>query len=104
MKWRFAVKFLVVFAVLTVLWAGSDFGIHYRTAVLAVVQVLSPAVNGWMLEHDQRDAIAASVTLGTVLYFASNVIFLLVYPLIMDRPNAIKDTLGVFSGLIVVVM
>jgi hypothetical protein len=147
MKWRFAVKFLVAFAVLTVLWAGSDFGIHYRTAVLAVVQVLSPAVNGWMLEHDQRDAIAAivfrsgtrvlpmqlqlpalamgllpfvslvvatpgqsvrriaaSVALGSALYFASNVIFLLVYPLIMDRPNAIKDTLGVFSGLIVVVM
>lgn len=147
MKWRFAVKFLVVFAVLTVLWAGSNFGSHYRAAVLAVVQFLSPAVNGWMLEHDQREAIAdvvfrsgsrelpmqlqlpalamgllpfvslvvatpgqsvrraaASVSLGSVLYFASNVILLLVYPLIMDRPNTIKDTLGVFSGLIVVVM
>ena len=147
MKWRFAVKFLISFAVLTVLWAGSDFGIHYRTAVLAVVQFLSPAVNGWILEHDQRGAIAdivfrsgtralpmqlqlpalamgllpfaslvvatpgqsvrrtaASVTLGSVLYFASDVILVLVYPLIMDRPNAIKDTLGVFSGLIVVVV
>jgi len=147
MKWRFAVKFLVAFAVLTVLWAGSDFGSCYRTAVLAVVQFLSPAVNGWMLEHDQPEAIAdivfrsgtralpmqlqlpalamgllpfvslvvatpgqsvrrtaASVAVGSVLYFASNVIFVLVYPLIMDRPNAIKDTLGVFSGLIVIVM
>ena len=147
MKWRFAVKFLVTFAALTALWAGSEFGIHYRTAVLAVVQVLSPGVNGWMLEHDQRDAvaaivfrsgtralpmqlelpalamgllpfvslvvatpgqsvrrIAASVVVGSLLYFASSVIFLLVYPFIMDRPNAIKDTLGVFSGLIVIVM
>jgi hypothetical protein len=147
MKWRFAAKFLVAFAVLTVLWAGSDFGSHYRTAVLAVVQVLSPAINGWVLEHDQPEAIAAivfrsgrrtlpmqlqlpalamgllpfvslvvatpgqsvrrtatSVALGSVLYFVSNVLLVLVYPLIMDRPNAIKDTLGVFSGLIVVVM
>lgn len=147
MKWRFAAKFLVAFAVLTVLWAGSDFGSHYRTVVLAVVQFLSPAVNGWILEHDQRGAIAdivfrsgprelpmqvqvaalamgllpfvslvvatpgqsvkrttASVIVGSMLYCASNVLFLLVYPLIMDRPNALKDTLGVFSGLIVIVM
>jgi hypothetical protein len=38
--------------------------------------------------------------LGVVLYFLLDVAVVLAYPVIMDRPNAIKDTLGVFTGLV----
>ena len=147
MKWRFAGKFLISFAILIVLWARSDFGTHYRTAALAAVHALSPVVNGWQLEHDQPGAIAdilfrsgnrelpmllqlpalsmglvpfvslvlatpgqgvkraaLNVVLGSGLYFLVHVIVLLAYPLIMDRPNAVKDTLGVFTGLMAFVV
>jgi hypothetical protein len=147
MKWRFAATFLVSFAVLIVLWARTDFGGHYRSAALAVVQVLSPLVNGWQLEHDQPGAsadivfrfgnselpmllqlpalsmglvpfvslvvatpgqgakrVAVNVVLGSVLYFLIHVAVILAYPLIMDRPNAVKDTLGVFTGLMAFVV
>lgn len=147
MKWRFAGKFLLCFAILMVLWGRSDFGSHYRTAALAVVQCLSPLVNGWQLEHDRPGAIADIVfrsgngelpmllqlpalsmglvpfislvvatpgqsmkrialnaMLGSVLYFLVHVIVLLAYPAIMDRPNTVKDTLGVFTGLLAFVV
>jgi hypothetical protein len=147
MKWRFAAKFLVSFAVLMVLWGRTDFGDHYRTAALAVVQFFSPFVNGWQLEHDQPGAIAdivfrsgnselpmllqlpalsmglvpfvslivatpgqrvrrivTNVVLGCVLYFLIHVIVVLAYPAIMDRPNKVKDTLGVFTGLMAFVV
>lgn len=147
MKWRFAGKFLLSFAVLMVLWARIDLGSYYRTAALAVVQFLSPLVNGWRLEYDQPGAIAAivfrsgnlelpmllqlpalsmglvpfvslvvatpgqsakrmaiNVAGGSVLYFLIHVIVILSYPLIMDRPNALKDTLGVFTGLMAFVV
>ena len=147
MKWRFAGKFLLSFAVLMVLWARVDFGDYYRGAVLAVVQFLSPLVNGWQLEHDRPGDIAdivfhsgssalpmllqlpalsmglvpflslvvatpgqggkrltINVALGSVLYFLVHVIVVLAYPLIMDRPNAVKDTLGVFTGLMAFVV
>lgn len=147
MKWRFAVKFLVSFAILIVLWARLDFGDHYRSAVVAAVQLLSPGVNGWHLEHDQPGAsadivfrsgnrelpmllqlpalsmglvpflslvvatpgqgakrLAVNVVLGSILYFLVHVVVLLVYPLIMDRPNTVKDTLGVFTGLMAFVV
>lgn len=38
--------------------------------------------------------------LGAVLFFFIHVLIILVYPMIMDRPNAVKDTIGVFSGLV----
>ncbi len=41
---------------------------------------------------------------GAVLYFLLDVVVVLAYPLIMDRPNVVKDTLGVFSGLMVFVV
>lgn len=147
MKWRFAGKFLLSFAVLIVLWARIDFGTYYRSAALAVVQFFSPLVNGWQLEHDQPGAVAdivfrsgnselpmllqlpalsmglvpfvslvvatpgqgakrmaVNVALGSVLYFLIHVIVILAYPLIMDRPNTIKDTLGVFTGLMAFVV
>ena len=147
MKWRFAAKFLVVFAVLMTLWERSDFGDRYRTAVLAVVQVVSPVVNGWHLEHDRRGDIADIVfrsghselpmllqlpalsmglvpfmslilatpgqgrkrlaincVLGSLLYFLVHVLVVLAYPVIMDRPNTVKDTLGVFTGLMAFVV
>jgi len=37
---------------------------------------------------------------GAILYFLLDVAVVLAYPLIMDRPNMVKDTLGVFTGLI----
>jgi hypothetical protein len=147
MKWRFAGKFLISFAILMVLWAQSDFGTLYRSAALAVVGFLSPLVNGWQLEYDQPGAIAAvlfrsgrselpmllqlpalsmglvpfvslilatpgqgakrtaiNVVLGSCLYFLVHVIVVLAYPLIMDRPNTVKDTLGVFTGLMAFVV
>ena len=147
MKWRFAAKFLLSFAVLMVLWARTDFGGHYRSAALTVVQFISPLVNGWRLEHDQAGTIAdvvfrsgtselpmllqlqalsmglvpfvslvvatprqgvqrtaRNVALGSVLYFLVHVMVLLAYPLIMDRPNTVKDTLGVFTGLMAFVV
>jgi len=147
MKWRFAVKFLISFAILIVLWARLDFGDRYRSAALAVVQILSPWVNGWELQHDQPGAHAdivfrsgnaelpmllqlpalsmglvpflslvvatpgqgkkrmvVNVVLGSILYFVVHVVVLLVYPLIMDRPNTVKDTLGVFTGLMAFVV
>ena len=47
-------------------------------------------------------AIRAAV--GAVLYFLLDVAVLLAYPVIMDRPNVVKDTLGVFTGLLVFVV
>ena len=38
--------------------------------------------------------------LGVVLYFLVDVAVVLAYPLIMDRPNMLKDTMGVFTGLL----
>jgi len=52
---------------------------------------------GW-----KRGAVIA--IFGSVLFFLVHVIIVLVYPLIMDRPNVIKDTLGVFSGLVAFVV
>lgn len=42
--------------------------------------------------------------IGAVLYFLLDVVVVLAYPFIMDRPNAIKDTAGVFSGLMAFVV
>jgi hypothetical protein len=53
MKWRFAGKFLLSFAVLVTLWWAVDFAQLYRSAVLSTVQVLSPAVDGWWLDYDR---------------------------------------------------
>ncbi|MFQ5667002.1 MAG: hypothetical protein ACE5I7_11290 [Candidatus Binatia bacterium] len=48
--------------------------------------------------------IARNVVLGVVLYFAVHVAVVLTYPFIMNRPNALKDTLGVFTGLMAFVV
>jgi hypothetical protein len=147
MKWRFAAKFLLSFAILMVLWARTDFGTHYRHAALVVVHFLSPFVNGWQLEYDQPGAVAdiffrsgnselpmllqlpalsmglvpfvslvvatpgqglkrlaLNVVLGSVLYFLVDAIVILAYPLIMVHPNSVKDTLGVFTGLMAFVV
>jgi hypothetical protein len=142
MKWRFAGRFLLSFAVLISAWGAADFGTHYRTAVLAVVQVLSPFVTGWFLDY-RTEAVFRSGTQemrmllqlpalsmglvpfvslviatprqgvrrmllnaggGSILFFLVHVAVVLVYPFIMDRPNAVKDTLGVFTGLMAFVV
>jgi hypothetical protein len=143
MKWRFAGKFLLCFAILVALWAALDLAQLYRSAVLATVQLVSPVVNGWWLDYDvpgfvdpvvfrtgnrqlpmllQLPALSvglmpllslvvatpglrplrtiATGALGVALYFLLDVAVVLAYPAIMDRPNAIKDTLGVFTGLV----
>ncbi len=147
MKWRFAGVFLLAFALLLVLWWAINFPSRYRTAVLATAQVMSPAVNGWLLDYDRPDRVGdvvfragqrelamllqlpalsmglvpllslimatprqgpkrlvINVGLGTILYFLLDVGVILAYPLIMDQPNAFKDTLGVFSGLMAFVV
>jgi hypothetical protein len=42
--------------------------------------------------------------IGAILYFLLDVVVVLAYPLIMERPNIIKDTAGVFSGLMAFVV
>ena len=147
MKWRFAGKFLLTFAVLIVVWWRFDVATRYRGAALATAQLVSPVVNGWWLDYDrpglssdvvfrrsdrelamllQLPALSmglmpflslvvatpglggkrAAVTAigGAGLYFLVDVIIVLAYPPIMDRPNVVKDTLGVFSGLVAFVV
>jgi hypothetical protein len=48
--------------------------------------------------------LALNVVLGGVLYFLLDVAVILAYPPIMDRPNMVKDTLGVFTGLMAFVV
>lgn len=147
MKWRFAVIFLLTFAILIGVWWWFDVATRYRGATLATAQLVSPVVNGWWLDYDrpglpsdvvfrradrelpmllQLPALSmglmpflslvvatpglgwkrAGVTAatGTLLYFLIDVIIVLAYPPIMDRPNVVKDTLGVFSGLVAFVV
>jgi len=143
MKWRFALKFLLSFAVFLMLWGVADLPTFYRRATLATVQQVSPAVSGWVLDYDlpgmkepvvfrwggtqlpmliQLPALSMGLVpllslivatpglglkravlalgLGILLYFVLDVIVVLAYPLIMHEPNAVKDTLGVFTGLV----
>ena len=143
MKWRFAAKFLLAFAVLTVLWWKLDIANRYRSTALASAQAISPVVNGWYLYYDEPGTVdpvvfrtgdrqlpmllqlpalsmglmplvslivatpaigwkrgALTALAGCVLYFLLHVLIVVTYPFIMDRPNVIKDTFGVFSGLI----
>lgn len=147
MKWRFAGKFLLMFAVLIAVWWRLDVATRYRGAALATAQLVSPVVNGWWLDYDRpgrsddaafrrgdrelpmllqlpalsmglmpflslvvatpglgwkRAAVTAIV--GAVLYFLVDVLIVLAYPPIMDHPNVVKDTLGVFSGLVAFVV
>jgi hypothetical protein len=48
--------------------------------------------------------LAINVVLGVILYFVVDLVVILVYPLIIDRPNAFKDTIGVFTGLMAFVV
>jgi hypothetical protein len=47
---------------------------------------------------------AVRAALGAVLYFLLDTVVVLTYPFIMDHPNVVKDTLGVFTGLIAFVV
>jgi len=147
MKGWFAARFLLTFTLLVIVWWLTDLGQLYRTAALAVAQVLSPVVNGWWLEYDRpgladpvvfrlgseqlpmllqlpalsmalmpflslvaatpglgwrRGLLAAAV--GSLLFFAIHVVIVLIYPLVMVRPNFVKDTIGVFSGMVAFVV
>ena len=147
MKWRFALKFLLTFAVLVGIWQAFDVPTLYRTAVLATARSVGPIVNGWWLEFDQPGVpggqafrsgderlpmllqlpalsmglmplislivatpglswkrIVPTVALGSVLYLLVHVIVVLAYPPIMAHPNVVKETLGVFSGLVAFVV
>lgn len=42
--------------------------------------------------------------LGVLLFFLFHQAVLLTYPWIMDRPNFLKDTVGIFSGLVAFVV
>lgn len=57
MKSRFAIKFLIAFAVLLVLWSWINFAHLYRNAVLIAVQQVSPMVNGWWLQFDKPNPV-----------------------------------------------
>jgi len=46
-----------------------------------------------------RRRIALNVLGGGVVYFVLHVAIVLLYPFILTDPNFLKDTLGVFSGL-----
>ena len=47
---------------------------------------------GW-----RRGPLAAAA--GVAIFFAVHLLIVLSYPWIMDRPNFVKDTIGIFSGL-----
>jgi hypothetical protein len=147
MKWRFALRFLLAFAVLIALWWRLDVPSHYRILSLTVVQVISPAINGWFVDFDQPGKIGSVFfryeniqlpmllnvqllsmslmpflslvaatpglgwrrgpllgALGVVLFFLVHQVIILSYPWIMDRPNFVKDTIGIFSGLVAFVV
>lgn len=142
MKGRFALIFLLTFALLVPFWWLTNFGHIYEVAVIRIAALLSPLVNGWFLEptpsaatagvfrrgteqmdmmlqlpalsmglmpllsliaatpnQDARRLVTA-MALGVVLYFGVDVAIVLTYPYILDHPNRLKDTLGVFSGLV----
>lgn len=46
-------------------------------------------------------AVAAA---GVVLFVAIHTAIVLIYPLVMDRPNFLKDTVGVFAGMVAFVV
>src|SRR5438046_1190040 len=52
MKWRFAAKFTLTFALLIGVWWCFDVATYYRSAALKTAQIVSPVVNGWWLEYD----------------------------------------------------
>jgi hypothetical protein len=146
MKWRFALRFLIAFALLVVAWWVTGFGDLYRTLVLATVRVVSPILGGWWLEYDKPGLVdpvfragaqqlpmvlnltqlsmgflpflslvaatpglgvrgaVTTAALGSVLYFLVHVAVIVVYPLILDQPNFLKETIGVFSGLVAFVL
>lgn len=54
MKARFAIRFLLWFAVLLAAWGGSGFSSGYRWAALGVLRVLSPVVTGWWFEPNEQ--------------------------------------------------
>jgi len=88
-KARFALTFLPCFAVLLVLWQLSDFGAHYRQALLTVVQVLSPLTNGWTLQFEPAVS-------GAAVFRAAN----LQLPLVLQLP-ALSMALVPFASLVV---
>ena len=49
-KARFFVTFLVVFAVLLIVWRGTQGARWYTQGMLAVASVLGPMIHGWVLE------------------------------------------------------
>jgi len=143
MKWRFALKFLLTFTILIPLWWRFGIGEGFRDAVLATVQLLSPAVNGWWLERAAATAtfrrggdslpfllnlpsiamglmpltslivatpgqglqrIALRVPAAVALYFAVDVAVVLAYPYFMHDPGSVKDTVGVFAGMVAFVV
>lgn len=89
MKWRFAVTFLVTFAVLMVAWWAVGFASFYRNAVLATTQVLSPFCNGWLLEY-------APGQNGDIVFRAGN----LELPMLLQLP-ALSMGLVPFVSLVV---
>src|SRR5262249_9566961 len=48
--------------------------------------------------------LAVTTGVGVVLFFAVHVVVVLTYPFIMDCPSFVKDTAGVFSGLVAFVV
>jgi glucose uptake protein GlcU len=147
MKWRFALRFLVTFALLVGLWWSVDIGTYFRAVVLGLTAAVSPITTGWELVYDRPGLAAAAVfrhgetelplllqlpalsiglmpllsliaatpgqgarrafgagLVGAALYLLIDVVVIAIYPLIMDQPNTVKDTLGVFSGLVAFVV
>lgn len=58
--------------------------------------VATPGLGAW--------SAALRAAAGAAFYYLLDVAVILAYPWIMDRPNVVKDTLGVFSGLLAFVV
>lgn len=143
MKLRFALRFLLTFAVLVPLWWQFGIGEAYRDALLQAVRLLSPLANGWWLDLGGAEAtfrrggdslpfllnlpaiamglmplaslivatpgqglrtIGLRLGLAACLYFAVDALVVLAYPWFMHDPGRVKDTVGVFAGMVAFVV
>jgi hypothetical protein len=52
-KWRFVGSFVLLFALLLVVWERSNASHWYTRGLLASASIIGPAIHGWVLETDR---------------------------------------------------
>jgi hypothetical protein len=82
---------------------------HQQLAMLLQLQALSMGIVPLLSLVFATPGLRASHAvlrgvIGAALYFLLDVLVILAYPWIMDRPDVVKDTMGVFTGLLAFVV